>query len=121
MKRHFDISSRFQVILSAQVLDMMHMYMPLVVSVVSTVAFEGRYYSHGSHCSVSSLQAAFKRSSASDNATASPQCELEWDQVKTEDKTLVHQVILLCPACVSSPNTSNWPTLVYTCLVYRSC
>ena len=42
------------------------------------------------------LQAAFKRPAGTDSSgcttTAGPQCEHDWDLIKAEDKTLVHQV-----------------------------
>lgn len=43
------------------------------------------------------LQAAFKRSVGSDASasTSGPCCERDWDVIKAEDKTLVHQVIIV--------------------------
>jgi len=38
------------------------------------------------------LQAAFKRSSVHSESHQTPRQSLEWDKVKPEDKTLVHQV-----------------------------
>ncbi|DBB04745.1 TPA: putative 3',5'-cyclic phosphodiesterase pde-3 [Trebouxia sp. C0006] len=50
----------------------------------------------------SRFQAAFKRPGGNDSTTsqgagpAAPRCGVDWDGVKAEDKTLVHQMVLKC-------------------------
>ena len=54
------------------------------------------------------VQAAFKRPGGNDGSTsqgaapAAPRCGVDWDGVKAEDKTLVHQVLSPCPPPTSS-------------------
>jgi hypothetical protein len=56
------------------------------------------------------MQAAFKRPGGNDGTTsqgaapAAPRCGVDWDDVKAEDKTLVHQVLSPCPSPTPSHN-----------------
>ncbi|DBA79520.1 TPA: hypothetical protein ACH3X1_008224 [Trebouxia sp. C0004] len=55
----------------------------------------------------SRFQAAFKRPGGNEGTTsqgagpAAPRCGVDWDGVKAEDKTLVHQVLSPCPSPAS--------------------
>ncbi len=52
------------------------------------------------------LQAAFKKASSSDNSTP----DTDWAAVKTEDKTLMHQVCSIIPLPSTEQLTSHvWP------------
>ena len=55
-------------------------------------AVTDRWNEGGQEKPVLMLQAAFKRPSRQSDAHQSPRQSLEWDKVKPEDKTLVHQV-----------------------------
>ena len=58
------------------------------------------------------LQAAFKKASPSDNGTT----EIDWAAVKTEDKTLMHQVCSIIPL----PSVVQLTSLVWpqSCVFY---
>ena len=59
------------------------------------------------------LQAAFKKASSSDNSTT----ETDWAAVKTEDKTLMHQVCSIIPLPSVQLTSLVWPQSCVFCLL----
>ena len=77
------------------------------------------------------LQAAFKRPGANDVTSqlpTSPRCGVDWDTVKNEDRTLVHQVattpVLLLCFVLSCPVPAHTPCFTAAaeaaCCVYHT-